>query len=344
MRFIASIIILAAPLFVAAAPWKRDTATDLLVLMFADVLEQLESTFYSQALSKFKASDFTAAGFPNAQLAIEQFVSIQSDEATHAFRLEGVIRALGGTPFTNCTFDFSNVLTDVSTMSTVARIVENVGVAAYLGAAHFISNPGLLTEAGSILTIEARHQTILNILNSGTAIPQAFDFGFTPNEVLAIAGGFISGCDLGITANQPLTVTNNGAVTPGTQLTFSSPALNGSTDGFSCQMLVGQLSFSISLPLSQCVVPADVNGPVALWVTSNSDPLLNSPINRAVDKQVAGPTIIFIDSKPQLLGQLARTPSSAPPPSVTTINLDQATSILNNASPSPMPTSYSGNW
>ena len=104
-------------------------------------------------------------------------------------------------------------------------------------------------------------------------------------------------------------------------------------------MLVGGLPFTIALPLSQCVVPAGIDGPVALWVTSDSQPLLNNPIDRAVDKQVAGPTIAFIDSKSQLLGQLARTPSSPPPPSVSTVNLDQATSILSNASPSPTPTS-----
>jgi hypothetical protein len=51
-------------------------------------LEQLESKFYSEALAKFQESDFTAAGFPSAQLAIEQFVSIQSDEATHSLALE----------------------------------------------------------------------------------------------------------------------------------------------------------------------------------------------------------------------------------------------------------------
>ena len=54
---------------------------------FADVLEQLESQFYSEALAKFKESDFIAAGFPNAQLAVEQFLSIQVDEATHSLAL-----------------------------------------------------------------------------------------------------------------------------------------------------------------------------------------------------------------------------------------------------------------
>ena len=85
-------------------------------------------------------------------------------------------------------------------MAATARVVENVGVGAYLGAAHLVSDPQLLTAAGSILTTEARHQTMLNLLSGGgTAIPQAFDIALLPQQVLAIASPFISGCDLGIT-------------------------------------------------------------------------------------------------------------------------------------------------
>ena len=84
-------------------------------------------------------------------------------------------------------------------MAATARVVENLGVAAYLGAAHLVSDPVLLTDAASIMTVEARHQTILNVLNGGTAIPQAFDIPFSPEQVLAVASPFISGCDLGIT-------------------------------------------------------------------------------------------------------------------------------------------------
>jgi hypothetical protein len=347
MRFATSILALVAPLCVAAAPWRRasqNLTQDILVLQFADVLEQLETNFYSEALAKFQESDFTAAGFPSAQLAIQQFMSIQSDEATHSRLLEGAIMALGSTPVANCTFNFSEVLTDVNTMVNVARIVENIGVAAYLGAAHFITNPGILTTAGTIATVEARHQTILNILSSGSAIPQAFDLAFTPNEVLALAGPFISGCKIGLHSNQPLTITNNGTVGPGTLLTFSSPALNASTDGLFCQMMVGGFAVTLPFPISECVVPQGLNGPVALWITSDSQPLTNSPVDRAVDTQVAGPAVAFIDTQPQLLGQLARNPQGTPPSTVTTVNLDQATSIINNANsmstPTPMSTTY----
>jgi hypothetical protein len=83
-------------------------------------------------------------------------------------------------------------------MAATARVVENVGVGAYLGGATLISDPVLLTAAGSILTIEARHQSILNVLNGGSAIPNPFDIALAPSEVLALAGPFISGCDLGI--------------------------------------------------------------------------------------------------------------------------------------------------
>jgi hypothetical protein len=117
-------------------------------------------------------------------------------------------------------------------MAATARVVENVGVSAYLGGATLITDPVLLDAAGSILTVEARHQTILNVLSgTGTAIPAAFDIPLTPNEILAIAGPFFDGpCDLGVPANPSLAITNTGTVAPGTKLTFSSSAINGSTD------------------------------------------------------------------------------------------------------------------
>lgn len=110
--------------------------------------------------------------------------------------------ALGVQPIDSCKFNFDSVLGSVAQMAPVARVVEDLGVAAYLGAAHLVTDPTLLTAAASIATVEARHQTVLNILNGGTAIPQAFDLFFTPSQVLALASPFISGCDLGVPGKQ----------------------------------------------------------------------------------------------------------------------------------------------
>ena len=108
--------------------------------------------------------------------------------------------------------------------------------------------------------------------------------------------------------------------------------------GFSCQMMIGGLPFSIALPLSQCVVPDGINGPVAIWVTSDSQPLLNNPRDRATDKLIAGPTIAFIDTQPQILGQMARSIPGAPPAVfTTTLTPGEATSVL-SSTPSPLPT------
>jgi len=349
MRYFSVLFALAAPLLASAAPTRflgKRAAVDILVLQFADVLEQLESTFYQQALAKFKDSDFTAAGFSSSQIPIEQFTSIQADEATHSSTLQSALKAAGAQPISGCNFNFDSVLTDVATMAAAARVIEMVGVAAYLGGAAQLTDPVLLAAAASILTIEARHQTVLNILSgSGTAIPAAFDIAFTPNEVLAIAGPFISGCSVGVTANTPLSITNNGSVTTGTTLTFSAASINGtSQDNLFCQMLIGDASIAIPLPLSQCVVPSGINGPVALFITSDGQPLLNDVHDRAEKEIIAGPTLAFIDAQPQTLPQLVKAGNGSQPLTSTTtqtISPAQASGIISSASGVSMSTSAS---
>lgn len=354
MHFSTSLIALVAafPGLISAAParfyGKRNAgASDILVFKFADVLEQLEATFYTQALAKFQDSDFVTAGFPSPQVAIEQLSQIQADESTHSTVLQAALKSFGEEPITSCKFKFDSVLTDVTTMAVVARVVEAVGVGAYLGGSTLLTDPVLLTSAASILTVEARHQTILNVLSgSGTAIPSAFDIALTPSEVLALAGPFFDGpCDLGIPANPGLSLTNTGSVGVGTQLAFTSPAITSANDTskFFCQMLVGGAFASIPLPFDNCVVPDGINGPVAIFVTSDGQPLVNNVRDRATTQLVAGPLMAFIDTAPQMLGQLARQGGDSNSPSSTstrTISPAEASSIIasDNASATPAAT------
>jgi hypothetical protein len=138
----------------------------------------------------------------------------------------------------------------VKTAVKASRIIEQVGIGAFSGSGHLIQDPSVLTSAESILTSEARHQAITNLLNAASPSPQPFDIPLLPQEVLAMAGGLISGCDLGVTgtlsharlliiiingaffassANPPLTVTNEGPILIDTILQFSSPTLKGNT-------------------------------------------------------------------------------------------------------------------
>jgi hypothetical protein len=103
-----------------------------------------------------------------------------------------------------------------------------------------------------------------------------------------------------------------------------------------CQMLAGGLPFSISLPFDQCTVPQGINGPVAIFITSDSQPLVANVVQQATSQLVAGPTMAFIDTQTDVLGQMIRTVSSggatSSNASTTTISPGAATSIISSAS------------
>jgi len=309
MRSTSILAVLASSTLLASArPVRtRDTAANILVFQFANVLNQLEEKFYSQAISKFQDQDFTDAGFSSPQMVTEILTQIQQDEATHIVALQGGISAFGAAPL-NCNFNVDSALTDVNTAAATARLLEFTGVSAFLGAANLLP-PDLIDAAGSILTVEARHSTLLNVFSGqGSSIPSAFDLGLTPQEILGIAGGFIDGpCDLGLTPTNTLTITNKDPIKAGTLLTVSGNGISG-TDNLFCNMLQGGNATTLNLPLAQCNVPDNTNGPVALWITKDSTPLAGDVVARGkqTDAQVAGPAIFFVDSQPEMLGQMVR--------------------------------------
>jgi hypothetical protein len=339
MRFTTALFLAATPLLASAHPLKVTravSAATVTVLKFAELLEQLETQFYTQALAKFKPEDFTAAGITIPDVAIQGFQEILAHESSHVAVLDQALADNGEKPLSGCSFNFDPVLTDVATMAGVARVVEHVGVAAYLGGADILDDKNFLAAAATILTVEARHQSFLNIVGGATTVPQGFDVALTPQDVLSIAGAFVSGCDpaaaLGLgAANPPLAVTNQGPVAAGTKLTFSSPALNSTSEGTaSCQMLVGGQATSLSFPLNECIVPEGIDGPVWIWLTKDAQPLAADIHVRSSASILAGPTAAFIDSKSSALGAVVR--NGAGFSATSTISPSQATDILSSAS------------
>lgn len=356
MRSATQLFALTAPLFaplVSALPYGRRqvAAADALVLQFAFTLERLEKEFYDKAIAKFKEQDFLDAGYVSAAVAAEQLLGIQRDEGAHASGLEIALKAFGQQPL-QCSFNLDAVLSDVVTTMTVARKVETIGVGAYAGAASLVEDPRILTTAASILPIESRHQSVLNVLNGGAAAPQAFDLVFTPAQVLAMAGPFITGCDLGVVANPSLEVTANGPIGPGTKLEFKSAAIDAAAgQQLFCQMFVGGASCAKVLPINECIVPEGIQGAVSIIITKDNNPLLSNVVDQDQTTTVAGPDIIFVDfgTPAQQLTQLVLKSDSkltkdlngsAPKDStvVTTIKPEEASSSIDAAGGGAAPT------
>ncbi|CAH7684967.1 ferritin-like domain-domain-containing protein [Phakopsora pachyrhizi] len=184
---------------------------NLVVLNFALTLENLEAQFYQDALALFPPQAMQKAGLSAFQAtAITQQIQRQLiDEQTHVSTLQAAIHGAGATPFAGCQFNFRSVLTDPITFLSSARSIEAAGVSAYIGGASLITDPAVLGAAATILPIEARHSSLLNLFSGGSSSPQAFDIPLSPPQVLAVVGGLLQNCqasDLGLTANQPLSV------------------------------------------------------------------------------------------------------------------------------------------
>ena len=161
---------------------------DIGILNYALTLEYLEAAFYNGAT----AAKLSLSAQGNAFL-----LTVTKDENAHVAFLK---KALGSKAAKEPTFNFKGANTNAEMFMKTAQVLENTGVHAYSGQALNIKNPAYVKAAISILTIEARHASVIGLLNEG-AIPSGkeiapdgpFDTPLTAAQVLtAVKGtGFI---------------------------------------------------------------------------------------------------------------------------------------------------------
>lgn len=162
-----------------------DFKDDIGVLNYAYALEQLEAAFYLQVVAT------PYAGIPASESRV--LTDIRDHEVIHRDFLK---TALGNKRIPDVTPDFSSInFASRASVLGAAKAFEDLGVAAYNGAAKYLSNVDYLVVAGKIVSVEARHAAaIRDLLNgrSGDFAPAAFDPAFAPRTVLETASTFIT--------------------------------------------------------------------------------------------------------------------------------------------------------
>lgn len=157
---------------------------DVGILNYALTLEYLEAAFYNGA---------TAANLPLSAQGAAFLKTVTKDENAHVAFLK---KALGRKAAKQPKFDFKGTNTNAEMFMKTAQVLENTGVHAYSGQALNIKTPAYVKAAVSILTVEARHASVIGLLNEG-ATPSGgeiapngpFDAPLTASAVLAAVKG-----------------------------------------------------------------------------------------------------------------------------------------------------------
>jgi len=152
---------------------------DIDILNFALTLEYLEAKFYEEA--KIRAG---ASGELKALVDL-----LAKDERQHVEALAGTVKKLGGKPVAEPKFDFA--YSGTAGFLKLAQTFEDTGVSAYNGAAPMIESKEVLTAAGSIVQVEARHAAAIRLQNDAEPSPEAFDPPLDEAQVLKAVEPFI---------------------------------------------------------------------------------------------------------------------------------------------------------
>jgi hypothetical protein len=164
-------------------------AGDIAILNYAYALEQLEAAFYTRVV----ASPYTnITAYEKAVLT-----DIRDHEVSHR---EFFKTALAGVAIPTLTIKFSSInFTNRTSVLNAAKLFEDLGVSAYNGAAYLIKDKNYLTLTGKVVSVEARHASLIrNLIAVGsfadsTAIDvNGLDKAQSPQQVIPVINTFIS--------------------------------------------------------------------------------------------------------------------------------------------------------
>jgi rubrerythrin len=168
----------------AAGKSAAGSSGDIAIVNYALTLEYLEATFYREVLDSGKVTDKKIG-------AVATLISKDEDE--HVAALTALVKQLGGTPAAKPKTAFGPIIDGgAQKILETAASVENLGAAAYLGAAPLIKSKDVLAAALSIHTVEGRHAAALNTVVGKTIVPDgAFAKPASMKTVLAAVKPFI---------------------------------------------------------------------------------------------------------------------------------------------------------
>lgn len=169
--------------------------TDVDILNYALTLEHLEYAFYRDGLKEFSDDELMNANALDSfgetvRMEVPKYLAeIRDNEKAHVDTITKTVKKLGGKPAMEGEYDFG--YKTPSEFLATGKALENTGVSAYAGAAPMIMSNKVLSAALSIHTVEARHASFLNFVNTTSPFPKAFDEAKSMKEVLKIASQFI---------------------------------------------------------------------------------------------------------------------------------------------------------
>jgi rubrerythrin len=162
-------------------PPKSFGKGDIGILNYALTLEYLEAAFYNET-----AANNSGAMTPFVTGQTKVFLdTVVRDENAHVKYLE---KALGNKAVKKPKFDFGTTTENLADFTATAVALENTGVRAYSGQALNIDDPKVVKAALSIVTIEARHASVIGVIadpsSKGIAPQGPFDKPLSAKKVL----------------------------------------------------------------------------------------------------------------------------------------------------------------